>query len=88
MSHARKPPGDLKEQRLSNCVASHVDTMAAKWLVSGRGSYNLAKHIVPKTLILLTPSNKVLGWSKSFFRFFFFFLDVMEKFKRIFWPTQ
>ena len=54
MSHARKPPGGMKEQRLSNFVVSHVDTMVAKWLVSGRGSYNLAKHVVPKTLILLS----------------------------------
>lgn len=54
MSHARKPLGGMKEQRLSNFVVSHVDTMAAKWLVSGRGSYNLGKHIVPKTLILLS----------------------------------
>ena len=54
MSHARKPPGGMKEQRLSNFVVSHVDTMVAKWLVSGRGSYNLGKHVVPKTLILLS----------------------------------
>lgn len=60
-----KPPGGTEEQRLSSCIVSHVDTIAAKWPVSRRGSYNLAKYIVPKTLILLIPSNEVTLGAKD-----------------------